>query len=1810
MERKRILIRTGNAILAAMMSLSPIGNSFMPVMIHAETISADTVTVENIGGDNVIWLEDLGEAQYFTLSATVTLNDYEEGQQSAALAFGDMRANVHGKIDWNNPVRLWGDSLINEAVCPGEKGQANTWLRDNGIDLSQPFTLTVNVLSDGTVSYFINGILACSSTLKEGYAGGQVGVMTFSSNATFSNITLIKEDVQEAVDRSQLESLVFECNALEEKDYEAESWQTFASVLAVAKEVLNNENATQEEVNQAAEDLSQAQANLKKAEQPAAVDKTELNEALKSAGTLKESDYTPESWEAFAKARDIADKASKNENATQEEVDAATKALSQAQANLKKAEQPAVVDKTELNEALKSAGTLKESDYTPESWEVFAKAIKQAQEIIVDENATQNDIDHALSELTNAKNALIKKVDDSSQKPIDPDSFNNIGSAGMNVVEGALVLDAAGDHFAMLGSQTKPAKDFRLEADVQLISGTGEGSEGNQMSAALVFGASNKKNPTGKWYGANVDSRRQGNADFFRVFGAGRDILSGGIVEDVDLNKPIHLAIDVKQDGSFVYSFGNTEGVQHDASGMIENWEGGYVGMLTFCAKAAFSNIQFIDRTVEEESKPIETDERWQNNLGDSIVQGGEWTMDKDGLASNAIGKGDTFLISEMEGENFIYETDLMYKNDTGAAGLLFRFQNTEYGKEGYAVNVDAGSHKAKFWRWEADQAQQLINEKDVAPAETYHLKVVCIDGSIQYWVNDVLIANLGDFTMQKDDLGQTTIITKGYYGLLNWNSDAIFQNTKFTVLDEKNTPEVADVVVGSNTGTVEAKAQFFPESPTWMQYVKNDAESVYIDVQANSGTDIVFEKDGKQYVLKEDIPVAEGANWITMTATNGNASRTYRINIHRFAPDNTYYNEPYRGQYHYSVKEGWANDPNGLVKYNGKYHMFYQFYDDNKWGPMHWMHATSTDLIHWNEEPVTFYPDMNGTMFSGCVAVDATNASGLFSTDKGGLIAYITVNGNGQRIKLAYSEDEGKTWKKSDKIAADWSNDSLQNRDFRDPKVFQWENKWFMVVAGGPLRIYSSDDMVNWKEESAYADLHTECPDLYPQEVEGEVKWILSRGGRYYKVGDLKEVDGKWTFVPDEYYKDKDGVMNFGRDSYAAMTYYESSFGTSANPTIPDIIELNWMNTWDDYCNQVGDALGQKYNGTFNLHLKVGLVKDGNGVYRLTQTPIEAYKELRKEETKQSGKVGADNDLLKDFQGISYEIVSRFMPEEGTKKIGFKVRTGTNGEETRILYDVEKNTLLLDRSKSGIQISNKFSEVNSQDLSDLVQTSHVTRNADGSIDLHVFVDASSVEVFANGYTAAGANQIFPLPTSRGASVVVEGEPCQVDLSVYSLDSIWEKGEAQKTIQSADDLEQTLYVGKSKTLKVYILPLETNQEIVWTSSQPNIAEVDEAGKVTAKNAGTATITATSKEDPELKLSFEVTVKEDNFATNIKDWHSDGNWIIENDELINDNQGYNAFRISDETYDGDYVVSTDVRYEKGLVNLFFASNASPFDNGAYSVQLREDNSLRLFRFAKDNVDEKTVSLAKPLNDNEYHHIEIAKKGNMVTVTVDGEEQLQYEYAQTDPHYTDAHVGLGLWDGKASFKNFMVTKVSDATVDTEALKQACEEAKNIVRETYTPQSLEALDKAYADAIAVLENQDATQEEVDHALSNLNKAIQRLQHKANKTELNKALKSAGTLKESDYTPESWEAFAKARDIADKASKNENATQEEVDAATKALSQAQANLKKAEQPATVDKTELNKALKSAGTLKESDYTPESWEAFVKARDIADKAS
>lgn len=1001
--------------------------------------------------------------------------------------------------------------------------------------------------------------------------------------------------------------------------------------------------------------------------------------------------------------------------------------------------------------------------------------------------------------------------------------FKEIGLGHMDVDEdaGTLTLqDTNGDHFAMYDGLDSKLNDFTFEADLQFPSDSSKGYEDNGKigySAGLVFGTNSKTLPSGHWNAANVDTMRRAaaesnskkNADFFRLFGAevGGDI---GLSEEnaakdnfqnIDATQKLHLKLDVKADGQYTYTFGNLSGKEFDSSksatisGTLNNWAGGYIGLLSFNSEATFSNISLEDRTEalpEIVKTPISLNNNYKTNLSNFSSTNGKWEVKEDGLHSDASEKGDCFALSEVKGSNFVYSTDVTFDGDDGAAALVFRSDNDLDNKDAYAVNI-APNGECKFWKWEDDRDLQLIDTKTVPTneAKKYTLKVVAYDSWILYYVNDALVASLGDYTLQEGDKGQDTFIKEGYFGLLNWNGKVTFQNTYYTQLTDNFNPLLNDITVTSSTGTVEGKSQFVPTEPITIQYVKNDARTVDVTAVPKNSNAVVTIKDasGKVYADGKNIPVAEGKNYITITSTvtaddDTTATMTYRVNVHRRQADEIYYNEPYRDQYHYSVKDGWGNDPNGLIYYNGTYHMFHQFYDDITWGPMHWLHLTSKDLLHWEEQPMALYPDGNGTMFSGCIVADENNTSGFFSGSKGGLVAIITADGNGQRMKLAYSTDEGKTWTKTDKIVADWTDDVLAVQDFRDPKVFRWENKWFMVVAGGPLRIYSSDNLKDWKCESAYPDLHTECPDLYPVQSEnGTMKWVLSRGGRFYKIGDFKQVSGSWTFVPDKEYQTTDGVMNFGKDSYAAMTYYVQDFGTSANPTLPEIIELNWMNTWD-YCNKVAVGVNQKFNGTYNLNLKAGLTQDKNGKYLLTQTPIQAYETLRDTEHATVLKdvaVTERNNLLDDFSGDSYEIVANFKPGSETKKLGFNLRTDGEDEVTKVTYDVEAKTLSIDRSKSGKIIQNNDNEEYGNFLA-LNSQNNVILNDDGSIDLHIYVDRASVEVFTNDYTVAGANQIFPSLDSLGLSAFVEGAAAEADITIYPMKSIW-KTEAEEEPQ-------------------------------------------------------------------------------------------------------------------------------------------------------------------------------------------------------------------------------------------------------------------------------------------------------------------------------------------------------------------------------------------------------------------------------------------
>ena len=1007
----------------------------------------------------------------------------------------------------------------------------------------------------------------------------------------------------------------------------------------------------------------------------------------------------------------------------------------------------------------------------------------------------------------------------------------------------------------------------------------------------------------------------------------------------------------------------------------------------------------------------------------------GEWKLTPEGLRSKS--SGDSFMFSNINAKDFVYTANVKFNEAKGAASLVIRSNKSSDNKNSYVVNINGENGEARIFKFENNNAVDVAASKKLEVKSEYNLKVVAIDKHLVFYIDDKLIASTGDYTMQSTDLGQNDAILEGFLGLLTWNSDVTYQDVYYTGINESNTPELQGIEANPVNGKIESKIDVKKNQYVYINYVSNDCESIVLNPVAKNQNVMTEILDSSGKTVEGNLPLKVGRNIYSIVSKNKDgASVIYNLVIHRRKSE--YYNEQYRGQYHYSVKEGWGNDPNGMVYFNNKYHLFYQFYDNGtNWGPMHWGHATSEDLIHWEDQPIAFYPDEYGTMFSGCAVIDKDNQSGLFKDEngekskEGGLVALITSNGNGQRITAAYSKD-GSNWEKHDGVLVDWSEDPLNSKDFRDPKVFRYQDKWFMVIAGGPLRIYSSDNLLDWKVESTYGDLHTECPDLYRLPLNNsdgtvEYKWVLSRGGRYYKIGDFKEVDGNWRFIPDKEYSgsgtENDGIMNFGKDSYAAMTYYKNDFDyEDRNGKVDDVIEINWMNTWDDYCNSVDDASGNNvFNGTYNLQLKLGLTRDESGKIVLTQTPISEYETLRNNNNKISLKnatIKPGKNLLKDFSGKSYNIVANIRPEKGTTEVGFNVHTGENGEKTVVKYNFETKEISIDRSKSGASPSNKFLEVMKQS---------VKENPDGSIDLNLYVDRSSVEVFTKDYTVTGAAQIFSSEISDGLEVFSVGGNATADIDVYEMNSIWkDRPQEDKAIKlSTTNVEM---YKKEKYELIYKVEGLDNNKVIVDVENPNVAKVKVNNNkivIEGLNKGETVLKIRAKDEESIERECKIKVVENNFVTNLSGWKATaGKWVI-NDINYECKDSGNAFTFAENKAENDkYTYEVDVNKNNGLVNIIFGAQSTNVWDGCYSVQL-VDNKVRLFDFKEDYT--FAISDLKESN-NSVNKVKIDVDGSNIKVSVDG---VEYIDVTVDRLYTKGYFGLGLYNSFGQFSNVKVT-----------------------------------------------------------------------------------------------------------------------------------------------------------------------------------------
>ncbi|WP_049895215.1 PfkB family carbohydrate kinase [Paenibacillus antibioticophila] len=465
---------------------------------------------------------------------------------------------------------------------------------------------------------------------------------------------------------------------------------------------------------------------------------------------------------------------------------------------------------------------------------------------------------------------------------------------------------------------------------------------------------------------------------------------------------------------------------------------------------------------------------------------------------------------------------------------------------------------------------------------------------------------------------------------------------------------------------------------------------------------------------------------------------------IHKLLETNTRNEDKYKPGFHFSPPSHWMNDPNGLVYYEGEYHLFYQYHPfSSKWGPMHWGHAVSSDLIHWEHRPIALFPDEHGAIFSGCCVVDWNNSSGLFEGSHG-LVAIFThadtcpkTGQPRQRQSLAYSRDKGRTWHKYEGNPVLAEEDLI---DFRDPKVF-WHpqsERWVMVlVAGDHARFYGSKDLIEWtltgefgKGEGSH-DGVWECPDLFTLPVgdSGRSKWVLiisigdnpsvPEGSRtQYFIG---EFDGN-TFINDN---PADRVMwlDYGRDNYAGVTWSDMPEQDGRR------VMIGWMSNWK-YANETPTGA---WRGAMTLPRVLSLTSRGEGVV-LTQMPVREVEQLRKASvSRENVTVMAETPFTLQTSGDLLEIEADIDLRSGN---GVQIRLKSSGEsETRIGYDAEREWLFVNRSNSGLT-----------EFHPSFACEHGARLApvNGKIKLHIWLDRNAVEVYANEGLVVLTDQIFP----------------------------------------------------------------------------------------------------------------------------------------------------------------------------------------------------------------------------------------------------------------------------------------------------------------------------------------------------------------------------------------------------------------------------------------------------------------------------------
>ena len=752
---------------------------------------------------------------------------------------------------------------------------------------------------------------------------------------------------------------------------------------------------------------------------------------------------------------------------------------------------------------------------------------------------------------------------------------------------------------------------------------------------------------------------------------------------------------------------------------------------------------------------------------------------------------------------------------------------------------------------------------------------------------------------------------------------------------------------------------------------------------------------------------------------------------------DYSYYTELYRNQYHFSQYAHWNNDPNGLIYYDGYYHLYYQHHPySNYWSDMYWGHARSKDLAHWELLPICLFPDEDwgegvGLMWSGSAYEYRKGDSELIDSFNwfpngggNGIIAFYTRDGGRQDQMIMSSDDGGMTWDKRKLIPQDVataSNGIYHKIACRDPKVFPVafdENgkttAWGMALTGqqeNKVWFLKSTNLWDWSYAGQFDSIAPECPDVLTLTADdGSVFNVITLTSREYIVGKL-HYDGEHIV-----FTDKDGgaidpsdiqQMDFGTDSYAAQTF---SIRDQSSDYFGSSVAIHWFAGVPANTDSGIYANARKvWNGSgMTIPVIYGLVAEGDG-YILTQTPITKDSTAFTKENllTVNGKVinSSSENLLADVNTHIFEMLLN-IDNPNNEPISIKINL-SDDEYTEIGWNVEE----------GYFVDRRFTSSAGLNIKDY-RFRYTSGPRDfGKQDFYILSDNGGVEVFCDDFKIPFFLLTLASPYSVGAELTVGGEVKVDSLVLNEIESVWREGEGVEgeTVLYVSDESVELDTGLT-TEKQLMAYSTSGEEIKWelTEGAGVVSIHNTTGGVIVKalKVGKAMLTVTCGNQQRVIALDVYSGKPDTDIEFSGEGIISGSWIAKDSEIIATSPAGDGYILSTDSA-ADFNCS--VSFSLDAVAAAFIFRASE-DMSQY-VMFNYDNNERIVKMWSPNGEIGRANAPDVNTSNVVLRVEAS--GRYVKGYINGRLVIDTILGEDEP--TEGYFGLNVFSGKASFKS---------------------------------------------------------------------------------------------------------------------------------------------------------------------------------------------